>query len=175
MSSGLFNFFRGRKEPASRDVAKQRLQLVLVHDRANISPGLLETLKDEIIDVISKRVEIDGAATPDHVSPRLALKANWWPIFHCSTADGESSVNGPASKSDLTQSPHGVNGSPMNDPRLWRHFDWVLLLVVVLLVGYGVTMIYSATLNVENPGRVYDPPGVILCSRFGRHDRRGGD
>jgi rod shape determining protein RodA len=37
----------------------------------------------------------------------------------------------------------------MNDPRLWRHFDWVLLLVVVLLVGYGVTMIYSATLNVE--------------------------
>jgi len=63
MSSGLFNFFRGRKEPASRDVAKQRLQLVLVHDRANISPGLLETLKEEIIDVISKRVEIDGAAT----------------------------------------------------------------------------------------------------------------
>lgn len=63
MSSGLFNFFRGRKEPASRDVAKQRLQLVLVHDRSNISPGLLETLKGEIIDVISKRVEIDGAAT----------------------------------------------------------------------------------------------------------------
>jgi len=63
MSSGLFNFFRSRKEPASRDVAKQRLQLVLVHDRANISPGLLETLKAEIIDVISKRVEIDGAAT----------------------------------------------------------------------------------------------------------------
>src|SRR4030042_1054474 len=38
----------------------------------------------------------------------------------------------------------------MNDPRLWRHFDWVLLLVVVLLVGYGATMIYSATLNVES-------------------------
>ena len=37
----------------------------------------------------------------------------------------------------------------MTDPRLWRHFDWVLLLVVVLLVGYGATMIYSATLNVE--------------------------
>jgi len=40
--------------------------------------------------------------------------------------------------------------SLMNDPRLWRHFDWVLLLVVVLLVGYGATMIYSATLNVES-------------------------
>ena len=57
--SGLFNFLRGHQEPTSRDVAKQRLQLVLVHDRANISPGLLETLKDEIIAVISKHLEID--------------------------------------------------------------------------------------------------------------------
>jgi cell division topological specificity factor len=57
--SGLFNFLRGHREPTSRDVAKQRLQLVLVHDRANISPGLLETLKDEIIAVISKHLEID--------------------------------------------------------------------------------------------------------------------
>ena len=57
--SGLFDFFRGRREPSSREVAKQRLQLVLVHDRANVSPGLLETLKDEIIAVISKHLEID--------------------------------------------------------------------------------------------------------------------
>ena len=57
--SGLFNFLRGRQEPTSRDVAKQRLQLVLVHDRANISPGLLEMLKDEVITVISKHLEID--------------------------------------------------------------------------------------------------------------------
>jgi cell division topological specificity factor len=59
--SGLFDFLRGRREPTSRDVAKQRLQLVLVHDRANVSPGLLETLKDEIITVISKHLEIDRA------------------------------------------------------------------------------------------------------------------
>jgi cell division topological specificity factor len=49
----------GRGEPSSREVAKQRLQLVLVHDRANISPGLLATIKDEIISVISRHVEID--------------------------------------------------------------------------------------------------------------------
>ncbi len=48
-----------QKEPSSREVAKQRLQLVLVHDRSQISPGLLETLKDEIIALISKYVEID--------------------------------------------------------------------------------------------------------------------
>ena len=47
------------KEPSSRQIAKERLQLVLVHDRANISPQLLQTLKDEIIDVISRYVEID--------------------------------------------------------------------------------------------------------------------
>ena len=39
----------------------------------------------------------------------------------------------------------------MTDSRLWRHFDGILLLVVVLLVGYGVTMIYSATRNAEDP------------------------
>ncbi len=57
--SHLFDFLRGRREPTSRDEAKRRLQLVLVHDRASISPGLLETLKDEIIGVISKYLEID--------------------------------------------------------------------------------------------------------------------
>ena len=44
---------------SSRQVAKERLQLVLVHDRAQISPQLLETLKDEIIAVISQHVAIE--------------------------------------------------------------------------------------------------------------------
>jgi len=39
----------------------------------------------------------------------------------------------------------------MKDSRSWRHFDWLLLLVVVLLIGYGVTMIYSSTRNAEDP------------------------
>jgi cell division topological specificity factor len=47
------------KEPSSRSIAKERLQLVLVHDRAQISPQLLETIKDEIIDVISRYLEIE--------------------------------------------------------------------------------------------------------------------
>lgn len=59
--SSLFDLFRRRREPSSREVAKQRLQLVLVHDRSNISPGLLETLKDEIVAVISQHLEIDRA------------------------------------------------------------------------------------------------------------------
>ena len=50
---------RGSSEPSSRDTAKQRLQLVLVHDRNQISPGMLELIKDEIIAVISQHIEID--------------------------------------------------------------------------------------------------------------------
>ena len=53
------NSLFGRKKPTSRDIAKDRLQLVLIQDRVNLSPQLLQTLKDELIAVISKYVEID--------------------------------------------------------------------------------------------------------------------
>jgi len=46
-------------QPSSADEAKERLQFVLIHDRADLSPGKLEALKDEIIQVISKYVDID--------------------------------------------------------------------------------------------------------------------
>ncbi len=54
------NTLFGRREPTSREVAKNRLQLVLVQDRVNMSPHLLQTLRDELISVISKYVEIDA-------------------------------------------------------------------------------------------------------------------
>jgi cell division topological specificity factor len=56
---GIWNRLFGRSEPTSRQIAKERLQLVLVHDRVKISPELMETLKSEIIGVISKHVAID--------------------------------------------------------------------------------------------------------------------
>ncbi len=49
----------GRGNSSSSDVAKQRLQLVLVHDRSNISPGLMAVIRDDIISVISRHVDID--------------------------------------------------------------------------------------------------------------------
>lgn len=48
-----------RREPTSSEIAKERLQLVLVHDRVKLSPELMETLKSEIIAVISRHVNID--------------------------------------------------------------------------------------------------------------------
>lgn len=49
----------GRKQPTSREIAKNRLQLVLVQDRVNLPAGKMNQLKDELIQVISKYVEID--------------------------------------------------------------------------------------------------------------------
>lgn len=57
---GFLDRLLGRGQPSSRQVAKDRLQLVLVHDRINISPVLLGTMKDELITVISRYVEIDA-------------------------------------------------------------------------------------------------------------------
>ena len=62
---GLFNRLRGR--PSSKDVAKERLQLVLMHDRASISPAVVEQIKDEIIQIISKYVDIDPRSMDVHL------------------------------------------------------------------------------------------------------------
>ena len=48
-----------RRSPDSAHVAKERLHLILANDRTNISPETLNVLKDEIIAVISKHIEID--------------------------------------------------------------------------------------------------------------------
>jgi cell division topological specificity factor len=57
---GFLDRVFGRAQGAhSGEVAKERLQVVLISDRTNITPALLETLKDEIIISISKHVEID--------------------------------------------------------------------------------------------------------------------
>ena len=47
------------KNETSGQTAKQRLQMVLIHDRADLPPGLLELIKDDIIQVIAKHTAID--------------------------------------------------------------------------------------------------------------------
>jgi len=56
----IFKFFR--KEEKSKDLAKERLKLVLIHDKANVSPQFLEMVKGELIKVIKKYMEIDEEA-----------------------------------------------------------------------------------------------------------------
>lgn len=53
----FINLFNSK--PQSKDIAKDRLKLVLVHDRANCSTQILEMIKTDIIRVISNYMEID--------------------------------------------------------------------------------------------------------------------
>lgn len=50
------------KDKRSANQAKDRLKLVLINDRTDLSPGALQSLKDELIGVISRYVEIDPDA-----------------------------------------------------------------------------------------------------------------
>ncbi len=54
---GFFDTFFKRK--STGNTAKDRLKLVLVSDRAACSPDIMEKIKNDIIEVISKYVEID--------------------------------------------------------------------------------------------------------------------
>jgi cell division topological specificity factor len=47
------------KDAPSANQAKERLQLVLIHDRTDLSPARLEVMKDELIEVISHHISID--------------------------------------------------------------------------------------------------------------------
>ena len=54
---GLMDIFFKRR--TSGDTAKDRLKLLLVSDRANCSPEIMELIKNDILEVISKYMEID--------------------------------------------------------------------------------------------------------------------
>lgn len=58
-------FFESRS--ASKDVARDRLKLILIHDRADLSPELLESIKSDILKVLSHYVDID----PNEIDVKL--------------------------------------------------------------------------------------------------------
>lgn len=63
----------------ARTEASKRLKLVLMHDRTQLSPAMLETMRDELVEVISKYVEIDKSALDlclESESNTIALVAN---------------------------------------------------------------------------------------------------
>lgn len=60
------------KSSTSKDTAKERLHLVLLQDRANVSADFLDMMKQEIIEVIKKYIEIDENA----IDVRLTNKEN---------------------------------------------------------------------------------------------------
>jgi cell division topological specificity factor len=54
----LLKFFSSK--PTPKEVAKDRLQLILIHDRSDFSPELLDMIKGEILKVLSSYAEFDS-------------------------------------------------------------------------------------------------------------------
>ncbi len=77
MFENIINFFKGlkksnKKSDNSKDAAKERLHLVLMQDRANVSADFLDLMKQEIIEVIKKYINVDE----NEIDVRLANKTN---------------------------------------------------------------------------------------------------
>lgn len=64
---------------SSKEIARERLRLVLVHDRSSVSPELLNNLKEDLIKVIRQYLEIDEDALAvnfENDDESVALVAN---------------------------------------------------------------------------------------------------
>ena len=61
-----------KEEKNSKDAAKERLHLVLMQDRANVSADFLDLMRQEIIEVIKKYIDVDESA----MDVRLTNQAN---------------------------------------------------------------------------------------------------
>jgi len=57
--TSLFERLKGRREPTSAEIAKERLKLVLVSDRSDLAPEKLHEMQTAIIDVIKRYIHID--------------------------------------------------------------------------------------------------------------------
>lgn len=55
----LERIFNWRNPTSSGEAAKNRLRLVIAHDRAGLSPEMVEAMRREILEVVSRYVEID--------------------------------------------------------------------------------------------------------------------
>ena len=68
-----------RREPSSANTARERLQLVLAHDRSDLSSEILDKMRQEILEVVARYVEIDmneGAVSLETEDRMTALVAN---------------------------------------------------------------------------------------------------
>ncbi len=69
----------GRDNNGSKNIARERLRLVLIHDRATISPEVMLLLKEDLITVIREYLEIDEEALSvslENDTDSVALVAN---------------------------------------------------------------------------------------------------
>lgn len=71
------DFFKAfSNKPTPKDVAKDRLKLILIHDRGELAPEILEKIKVEILEVLSKYIEIESDEVDLTVTKSNAVEGN---------------------------------------------------------------------------------------------------
>ena len=101
-----------RRQPASASTARERLQLVLAHDRSDLSSDILDQMRREILEVVAKYVEIDfdeGAVSLETEDRMTALVANL-PIKR--TMTGQIKIKEPKNQSE--ENPEETVGTDQN-------------------------------------------------------------
>lgn len=103
----ITRFFR--REEASKNLAKERLRLVLMSDRVSLAPDIFETMKVEMLDVIRRYLEVDERALEmrfENAERQFLLLANI-PVLHV-----KSHMPKPATVQSPSAPPNGSAHSP---------------------------------------------------------------
>ncbi len=98
-----------RREEASKDLAKERLRLVLMSDRVSLAPDVFHTMKSEMLDVIRRYLDVDEKSLDMHfenLERQFILLANI-PVLNVKMLD---------QKTGRRETPPGVmsNAAPKN-------------------------------------------------------------
>ena len=139
------------RKKTSGNTAKDRLKLVLVSDRANCSPETMELIKNDIIKVISKYMEIDTDGLDIQITQMESdgghgMFRQFMLIFRLRSC--------------------GLQGSEYRRTNMlkqkyqFKNYNWVLIGAVLILSGMGVLFINSADSSYTSKQLV----GLIFCT-----------
>ena len=76
----LFHFFTKKN---SKSIAKDRLKVLLISDRVDCSPEMMEMIKNDIIKVISKYMEINEKETDIHIKQSVTIDKKGYAASIC--------------------------------------------------------------------------------------------
>lgn len=87
-------FFRSSRKKKSKSIARERLQVLLVSDRIDCSPEMMEMIKNDIIRVISKYMEIDETETEIHIHQSASANKRGYSASICASVPVKSISHG---------------------------------------------------------------------------------